>query len=156
MSESDAHPSPEQLALYAEGFNASQTLALFEVHIDFPTTELVRATIDPVKPGHRGGLGSDAVNGGVLAALFDLTIGVSAALVDPARRSATMQLSMQFERPVRGDKVIAEAWVNRAGRTNIFSGAHIKDENGQVCAHGQGVVRLSSQTWQQGGTPAVN
>jgi|SRR5690554_381518 len=146
----------KRLAAYADGFNQSATLGLFGVRIEFPDTQRVRAIIDEVRPGHRGGLGSDAINGGILAALFDLTIGVCGALVDPARRSATIQLSMNFERPVTGDRITAEAHIDRAGGTNLFASAVIFDAAGEVCARGQGVVRLSRSGWANAGSPAVN
>ncbi len=146
----------EQLQIYADKFNDSATLGLFGVKVDFPDGERVRAVIDDVQPGHRGGLGTDAINGGVLAALFDLVIGMCGALVDPTRRSATIQLSMNFEQPVTGERIVAEAWINRHGRTNLFASAVIRDEAGKECAHGQGVVRLSRMKWQNDGSPAVN
>jgi hypothetical protein len=43
----------------------------------------VRAVIDPVLPVHRGGIGTEAVNGVVLAGLFDLVIGTG-GLADAA------------------------------------------------------------------------
>lgn len=150
---------PEKLARlkqYAEGFNASETLKFFGVRIEFPDTEHVRAVIDPVLDGHRGGLGSQALNGGVLAGLFDLTIGVCAALVDPAKKSATIQLAVQFERPVVGERISAEARIDRAGGTNIFASAQVFDEAGQVCARAQGIVRISRSRWDKAGSPAVN
>ena len=57
-----------------------------------------RCTTDKAKGNERGGMGFEAVNGGILAAMFDLVLGASVALVDPTRRSATMQLSMSFMR----------------------------------------------------------
>jgi uncharacterized protein (TIGR00369 family) len=152
-------PESEQLKrleAYADGFNRSETLGLFGVRIEFPDTRRVRAVIDDVRPGHRGGLGSEAINGGVLAALFDLTIGVCGALVDPSRRSATIQLSMNFERPVTGNRITAEASLDRAGGANLFASSVIYDEAGQACARGQGVVRISRSGWANGGSPAVN
>lgn len=144
------------LRRYAEGFNASETLRYFNATLSFPSEELVRATIDPILDSQRGGLGSEAVNGAILAGMFDLVIGCAAALVQPTKRAATMQLSMNFERAVRGDRLVAEAWVDRATRSVLFASAHIKDERGQVCAHAQGLVHLSDKPWKDGGSPAVN
>ena len=112
-------PSPDALQRYASGFNKSLTLRHFGAEVDFPSPSLVRVTL-PVKPDHRGGMGSEAVNGGVIAAMFDLVIGCSAALIDPTRRSATMQLSMNFERALLGDMLVAEGWIDRAGGATAF------------------------------------
>src|SRR5439155_8141367 len=116
----------------------------------------VRATIDPVEPHHRGGLGTEAVNGGVLAALFDLVLGCTAALVDPTKRTATMQISMSFMRPTTGARIIAEGWIDRAGQNTLFSSAYITDARGTICARATGVVKLSDVPWFDGKSPAVN
>ncbi len=149
-------PSPELLARYAERFNASRTMRFLGVTIDFPAGDRVRATMAEIRPEHRGGLGSEAVNGGVLAAVFDLVIGCTPALLDPTRRSATMQLSMSFLRPVTGDSFRAEAWIDRAGTRTIFASAQILDARGDLCARAQGLSKISKLPWSNKGTPAVN
>ncbi|MDQ3262569.1 MAG: PaaI family thioesterase [Myxococcota bacterium] len=154
MSES-SRPTPEQLAHYAQEFSNSVPLKAFGCRLQFPTQDRVVVEIDPLLPHHRGGLGTDAVNGGVLAAMFDLAIGTTPALRDTTRRNATMQLSMTFERPLRGNKLRAEAWIETAGSSTMFSAARILDEHGVVVARCQGVVKLSQLKWKAGGSPAV-
>jgi uncharacterized protein (TIGR00369 family) len=144
----------EDLARYADSFNGSAILELFGIRLEFPDLLTVRAVIDAPRPGHKGGRGEgSAFNGGVLAALYDLVVGCAAATVDPRRQSATIQLSMNFERAVEGDQVAAEASVDRAGNTLVFVSARILDGQGQVCSHGQGVVRMSRHSWK-GASPA--
>ena len=149
-------PTPQQLARYAELFNASQTMKHFGVKIHFPDADTVIARLDPIRPEQRGGLGSDAVNGGVLAAMFDLCIGCAPATIDPTRRSATVQLSMNFMKGVRGDVLIAKGRVDRAGNVLVFCSAEIRDGEGNLCATGTGLVRLSEMKWAQGESPAIN
>ncbi len=148
-------PTLEQLARYADAFNQSQTLAHFGMKVRFPDLETCEVVLDPVLPGQRGGLGSDAVNGGVLAAMFDLAIGCTPALVDPTRRSATVQLSINFMSAVRGARVVARSRVTRGGST-VFASASIFDAEGNECATATGLSRLSSIPWAADGTPAVN
>ncbi len=149
-------PAPELLEKYAAEFNQSATLRYFGVKLSFPEYQRVRADLDPVKPEQLGGLGADAVNGGVLSAIFDLVIGSTPALIDPTRRTATMQLSMSFMKPVRGKRLHAEAWVDTAGGSTLFSSAVIKDESGEICARCQGVVKMSKGSWSSGNSPAMN
>lgn len=149
-------PTAEQLARYAEAFNESQTLSHFGMKVRFPNSETVEVVLDPVRPEQRGGLGSDAVNGGVLAAMFDLVIGCAPALVDPSRRSATVQLSINFMSAVRGEKISARAHVTRAGEKLVFASASIFDAQGNECASATGLSRLSSIPWAADGTPAIN
>lgn len=150
-----AKPSAQQLARYAEVFNQSRTLQFFGVRISFPDGEKVEIRLDPIRQEHRGGLGTSAVNGGVLAAIFDLAVGCTPALIDPAHRTATMQLSISFERPVSGDSLKAEARITAHGKSVLFANAVILDQSGQECARCQGVVRISTLPWQSEGTPAI-
>jgi len=149
-------PTAEQLARYAQEFNKSKTLAHFGVQVSFPEGKRVEVTMPQILPEHRGGLGTDAVNGGVLAAIFDLAIGCTPALLDPTRRTATMQLSMSFERPVRGETFKAIGEIDSAGDAVLFASARIIDGHGKECARCQGVVRRSSQAWRSGDSPAIN
>lgn len=157
MATSPARPRPtlEQLAKYATSFNASKAMQLFGVRVEFPDLEHVRVVIDEIREEQRGGLGTNAVNGGVLAAMFDLAIGVTPALIDPTRRNATMQLSMSFLRPVLGRSLRIEARIDRAGSDTVFSSAKLFDERGEVCATCSGLVKLSKHPWNDGHSPAV-
>lgn len=148
-------PTLEQLRRYADGFNSTETMKFLGVTIGFPTVDRLHATL-PVQPGHRGGMGTRAVNGGILSAVFDLVIGSSGALADPTKRTATIQLSMSFERPVDGDVITAEAWIDRAGTSTIFSSAVIRDGSGQICARCQGVLKISRVPWAAGDNPGIN
>lgn len=149
-------PTRDQLDRYANAFNESQTLKYFGVKLRFPDLETVEVFMEQILPAHRGGLGSDAVNGGVLAAIFDLIIGCTPALVDPTRRSATAHLSINFLTALRGNSLLARAKVDRGGSTLVFSSASIFDDQGNECANATGISRLSSIPWAADGTPAVN
>ena len=154
MAESRPKPTPEQLAEYADGFNTSLILRHYGGRVTFPAGgERVVVVVDPVHDHHRGGLGTAAVNGGVLAATFDLAIGCTPALLDPGKRNATMQLSMSFLRPVTGDRFTAESWIDRAGTDTVFASAKILDQQGRLCATCQGLVKLSDQPWPSGTAP---
>ncbi len=148
-------PTPDALARYASEFNESRTLKNFGLRLGFPDAATCEVVLDPIREEQRGGLGSDAVNGGVLAAIFDLVIGCTPALLDPARRTATVQLNLNFMKPVRGDRLVARAHVTQAGNTLVFSRAEVLDERGEVCATATGLSRLSKDGWARDGTPAV-
>ena len=96
-------------------WNASPPMKHFGARLEFERVDRVRAVIDPVTMVHRGGLGTDAVNGVVLAGLFDLVVGTVGWLTRPDTRSATVNLSMSFFRPTRGDRIVAEARLIRSG-----------------------------------------
>lgn len=156
MSDTPARPTPEQLALFADGFNQSPPMRYLGLRLSFsPEGDKVLVTLPEVRPEHQGGLGTHAINGGIISAMFDYAIGCTAALVDPTRRCATMQLSTSFERPVRGTTARVEATIDSMGTSTLFASARMYDAQGMVCARCQGVVKMSQLKWAAGHSPAV-
>lgn len=156
MSDTSSRPTQEQLDRYAEQFNQSQSMRYLGVRVAFPEGRKVVVTLPEVRSEHLGGLGTTAVNGGIISALFDLVIGCTPALLDPTRRCATLQLSINFLRPLTGPSARAEAEIDSAGKNTLFASARILDAEGTLCARAQGVVRISSLPWASGESPAVN
>lgn len=152
---SERRSTPDQLRRYADAFNQSKTLNHFGVRLSFENDRCI-VELDPIRPEQRGGMGTEAVNGGVLAAIFDLVIGCTPALIDSTKRTATISLSMHFERPVVGHKLRAEAKIDSAGTSTIFSSAVIYDEKGHACARAHGVCRVGTKPWAAGDHPAIN
>jgi uncharacterized protein (TIGR00369 family) len=124
-------------------WNSSPAMKHFGARLDFERLDHVRAVIDPVTLVHRGGLGSEAVNGVVLAGLFDLVIGTVGWLTRPDTRSATVNLSMSFFRPTRGDRIVAEARLIRSGLNLVFAAAEIFDGEGRVTARCDGTCAIA-------------
>lgn len=141
---SPAYPTLESLRALGEMWNASPPMKHFGAKLAFDRVDRVRAVIDPVTPVHRGGLGTDAVNGVVLAGLFDLVIGTVGWLTRPDVRSATVNLSMSFFRPTRGERIAAEARLVRAGLNLVFAAAEIFDAEGRVTARCDGTCAIAS------------
>lgn len=137
-------PTADELTALAARWNTSEVLRHNGMRIAFHPDQVV-VEIPEVRPEHLGGLGTAAVNGMVLAGLFDLAVGSTVVLMDPHRRSATVQLSMSFERAVFGKTARCEAWIDRAGQRTLFASARIFDEQGRVCARCQAVVAVSRQ-----------
>ena len=119
--------------------------------LDLSIPGIVRATIDPLQPFHRGGLRTDAVNGAVIAGMFDLVIGLAGYLHTRGRRAGVAQLDIQFLRPVEGDRLQVTGWPTRVGHSLVFASAELRDQNGRVCAVCNGMVAVSSRP--HGGPP---
>ena len=140
---SEAYATLESLQALADVWNSSPPMRHLGARLEFDRVDRVRAVIDPVKPYHRGGMGTDAVNGPVLAGLFDLAIGTVGWLTRPDSRSATVTLAMTFLRPTRGNRVVVEARLLRAGTNLTFAAAEVFDERGEVTARCDGSVTVA-------------
>ena len=115
------------------------------VRVDLSASEVVRVYVDPVQPHHRGGLGTDAVNGAVMAGAFDLTIGLVGHFCNLNRRVGTAQLHIHFIRPVRGDRFEVLGRLVRAGGSLVFATADLHDQQGQLCARCDGIVAVARE-----------
>jgi uncharacterized protein (TIGR00369 family) len=140
---SEAYATLEALRALAAAWNNSPPMRQLGARLEFERLDRVRAVLDPVQPYHRGGMGTDAVNGPVLAGLFDLVIGTVGWLTRPKSRSATVTLSMIFLRPTRGDRVVVEGRLLRAGTNLTFASAEVFDERGEVTARCDGTVAVA-------------
>jgi acyl-coenzyme A thioesterase PaaI-like protein len=140
---SEAYATFASLQALADVWNASPPMRQLGARLEFDRVDRVRAVIDPLMPYHRGGMGTDAVNGPVLAGLFDLAIGTVGWLTRPDTRSATVSLAMTFFRPTRGDRVTVEARLLRAGMNLTFAAAEILDGRGEVTARCDGTVAVA-------------
>ncbi|MFQ5747817.1 MAG: PaaI family thioesterase [Gemmatimonadota bacterium] len=112
------------------------------VQVDLSAPEEVRVYVDPVLPFHRGGMGTEAVNGAIISGVFDLAIGLVGHFHTPGKRSGTAQLHIHFLRPVLGDRFGVVARVVRAGRSLVFAEADLHDEEGRLCGRCDGIVAV--------------
>ncbi|MBS2031400.1 MAG: PaaI family thioesterase [Deltaproteobacteria bacterium] len=135
--------SNDELSTFLAGFNELAFVRAFGVKVYLLDECHVRSVIDPLSENHRGGIQSSAVNGGVMASMFDLALGMPGLLrAQPDLRTATVQLSMSFMKAVRGNKLEVVSWIARAGAGLLFTEAELRDEAGEVCASALGVVRM--------------
>ena len=125
---SEAYGTLAALEQLAAVWNEGPPMKHFGSRLEFERLDRVRAVIDPVQPFHRGGMATEAVNGVVLAGLFDLVIGTVGWLTRPEARTATVTLAMSFFKPTRGDRVVAEGRLIRAGLNLIFAAAEMDSQ----------------------------
>ena len=132
----------ERAALAAQ-WNEHPGMRHMGVQVDLSASDVVRVYVDPIQPTHRGGLGTDAVNGAVIAGAFDLAIGLVGHFCTLGRRAGTAQLNIHFVRPVLGDRFEVLGRLVRAGRSLVFATAELHDETGQLCARCDGIVAVA-------------
>lgn len=115
----------------------------------------VHAAIDSIKPHHRGGLGTDAINGAVIAGLFDLVVGLAGYQYTHGTTAGVAQLNIHYMRPVRGDRIEVVGRPTRVGRNLVFASGKLHDEQGVVCASCDGIVAVSGHSSVSGEMSAV-
>lgn len=138
--------SSDERTRIAEEWNAHHAMRYVGARVDLSDPDIVRLVVDPVEPHHRGGLGTEAVNGVVMAGVFDLTIGLVAHFAALQRRVGTVQLNIQYIRPVHGDRFEVRGRLVRRGHTLVFATAELFDQQNTVCARCDGMAAIVGDT----------
>jgi acyl-coenzyme A thioesterase PaaI-like protein len=124
---------------WAGQFNALPGMGMMGAMLDLSDPVVVTVHLSEVRPHHQGGMGSAAVNGAVIAGLFDAALGVAGVIQFPGRRAGTVELSVKFMRPTRGGSVEAYAVTLKRAEGLAFMEGELWSE-GKLCAVATGIV----------------
>lgn len=125
--------------VWAGQFNALPGMSMMGATLDLSDPVVVRVHLSVVRPHHQGGMGSAAVNGAVIAGLFDAALGVAGVIQFPGRRAGTVELSVKFMRPTRGGSVDACAVTLKRAEDLAFMEGELWSA-GKLCAVATGIV----------------
>lgn len=138
-------PLPEAMrAELNRRWNAHPGVARIGVTLDIVSTAELHAIVDPIEPHHRGGMGTPAVNGPTIAAVFDLVTGLTGYMQALGKKVGVAQLNIQFLRPVLGERFEVVGRPQKTGRSLVFVRSELLDETGTVCATADGITSVSS------------
>ncbi len=143
MSPVSPNRSPDERNELAAQWNAHPGMKHMGAVVEITDSDEVKAVIDPIEAHHRGGLGTDAVNGALIAGMFDLVIGLVGFLHAKGRKAGVAQLNIQFLRPAHGDRLEFVGRPVKVGQNLIFVTAELTDEKEQICARCDGIMAVS-------------
>ncbi|HVZ45009.1 MAG TPA: PaaI family thioesterase [Ramlibacter sp.] len=139
---------------WQDQFNQWPAVRHFALELDLSHSKAVRLVMHEQQPFHLGGSGDagagggSAVNGAILASMFDGVLGVAGALQQPGRRAGTVELSIKFLRPVMGTPS-AFGWALKRTDTMVFVEAILLDECHRRCAQANGIVSAAASPSRQ-------
>jgi acyl-coenzyme A thioesterase PaaI-like protein len=129
---------------WQEGFNCLPAAQHFGFRVDLSDDQLVAIRLDQIQPWHRGGLGTAAVNGAVIAGMFDIGLGLAGTQQFPQRPTGTIDLSIKLMKPTLGPQVVLYAWAVEKRTNVVFVEAEVHDSGNGITAMGQGLVSASA------------
>lgn len=121
-------------------FNQSPQLKIMGASIDISDMKRPVVIIKKVEAVHCGGVGGNAVNGGVISMMADLAIGLLGIPYYGEGLTATHNLSIHFARPLVASSVFVEARETQVINNRIFGDVRIMNEKREVCAYASGVL----------------
>jgi uncharacterized protein (TIGR00369 family) len=121
-------------------FNSSIQLRHSGLRVDLTEINKPIVIIDPVEEYHKGGIGTDAVNGAVIAMLVDLAIGLLGLTHYADGMTGTSNLNINYIKPLLAKKVIALAEQTEVANKRIFGIVRVMNEKEEVCAYATGAL----------------
>ena len=134
------HAASGNFPAIAQAFNESPQVNHHGIRVNLDDPRQPKVILDPVTDSHRGGIGSSAVNGAVIAAMFDLAIGLLGARFWTEGLAATATLNIQYIRPALADSVTVIATCGEVTSKRIFGSAKLVAPDGTVFAQAQGTL----------------
>jgi len=119
-------------------FNSSAQLRQMHIRIDLSVPEKPLVCIDQVMEIHQGGIGTEAVNGAVIALLVDLAIGLLGVRHYADGMTATSNLNINYVKPLLATKVMVRAEETEVIGKRIFGIAKVMNEKEEVCSYATG------------------
>lgn len=119
-------------------FNASIQLCHSGIRVDLTDITKPLVIIDEVQEYHKGGVGTEAVNGAVIAMLADLAIGLLGLSHYADGMTATSNLSINYIKPLMAKKVTVQAEATEVVGKRIFGIVRVMNETGEVCSYATG------------------
>jgi uncharacterized protein (TIGR00369 family) len=137
--------TPQEFKIFEKMWNESEQLKYFGYQVDLSNPEHPTGVIPKVENKHLGGMGSAYVNGAIIAALCDLTIGLTGSLNLGCPVKGTAELNIRYLYPLKSNSVRAVGKLDRASKHIAFASAEVVDDQGKVCAIAHGIVACSSK-----------
>ena len=88
---------------------------------------------------HSGGV----AQGGFVCAWIDTAMASAAGSLAPDMAPMTLELKVSYYAPARPGRVIAEAWIERGGRSFNFAEGRLVGPDGQTLAKASSTLRLT-------------
>lgn len=136
--------TPQEADEMAKTWNKNFLLKAMGVKVDLSDEKIVKASIDQLQDFHRGGMGTKSVNGAVLSSLFDLAIGLVGIVNSNHHRTGTVQLNINFLKPLNGESLTIESSLIKKGKALVFARAEALNDKGEVCATCDGICSIDT------------
>ena len=123
-------------------FNRSEFVEHFGITVQLDNPEAPQCEVLEVKPFHLGGLGQAYINGAIISAMFDLSIGLTAIKYSAEGTFGTSNINRNLVKPIENNRFYSIAKCNTKIGNRVFSEATIFNYKDEPCAYATGEIRI--------------
>lgn len=122
-------------------FNKSEFINQFGMTISLDDPKTPRCIIEKISAFHLGGIGQDFINGAIISAVLDLSLGLTGLRYAGKGNFATTNLNIDIAKPVKNGPFYAIAKCNHEIGKVVFSEATLYDCDDVPCVYATGKIR---------------
>ena len=124
-------------------FNNSQQLKHFGITINLNDISRPKCEINEIQPYHLGGIGQDFINGGIISAVVDLSVGLTGLTFLGNGNLATSRLSLNLKKPIINKRFYAVSMIEKRTGNKVFSQATLYNYKNEPCVFATGIVQIN-------------
>lgn len=123
-------------------FNNSPQIKHLGIEVDLSDIQAPRCSIPEVQDYHLGGIGGKNINGGIISALVDLSIGLTGLSHMDKGLLATTQIQLHFLRAIPNKPFYARANISQQIGHKIFAETRIFNHQDVLSVYATGIVQV--------------
>tara|TARA_R110002073_G_scaffold262024_1_gene424943 strand:- start:228 stop:686 length:459 start_codon:yes stop_codon:yes gene_type:complete len=123
-------------------FNQSELTRHLGVNVDLLDPALPKCEVKTVHNYHLGGIGQDYINGAVIAAMYDLAIGLTALPYAAEGNFATTNVNMRLLKPVENGRFYMVSRIHQRIGNRVFAEATLYNFNDEPRGHANGEISV--------------
>lgn len=134
------------LPAYQNTVNTSKLFEYYGFQCDLSDRRAPILNLPVIHLHHRGGIGSDAVNGGIISCMCDFALGMVGILNLPAGPKGSADLKINFIRPLFGNTVRATTEILRQRSRMVAVRINVLNEKNVCCTQAEGRLTMMLTT----------
>ena len=124
----------------ANFFNQSPQLRFIGAQVEWVRQGEALITIPEVRDVHQGGLGSNAINGGIIALLCDMALGLLGVDYWHEGFAGTQNLSIDYLKPLEATAISVHSKIEQVVGKKVIGLMEVLNEKNEICSYAHGIL----------------
>ncbi len=143
------HLANEDWKKVADYLSSTEFATHLGISVNLDNPDHPKCEVSNIQPFHLGGIGQEFVNGGIISAVLDFTLGLTGLKYSRMGKFATRSLNIDIARPVENSRFYVIAKCNRKIANNVFLEATVFDSSDEPCVYATGMLRVGIKKIQR-------
>lgn len=145
VSEALANNNWKQIETF---FNSREFVSHLGMTVCLDKPDLPMCEIADIQPYHLGGIGQSFINGAIISAVVDLSLGLTGIKYCGMGNFATCNLNIDIAKPIENQRFYSIAKCNKKIGNKLFSEVTLFNIHDEPCVYATGMLRVGIKSVQ--------